>query len=148
MYRLAHAFWPRFYRLLRVGNPVVAPIWRRFGIGNVVRVVVPGRRTRREREVYLGLLRVGTRLYLGHPDIGCGWTHNLEAAGGGELEFPDGQALAFRAEALAPGPERDAVVRATFRQHPFPGSVLYWLSRRHVRAVGRFYRLVPADTSA
>ena len=32
----------------------------------------------------------------------------------------------------------------TFRQHPFPGTLLYWLSRDHVRVTGRYYRLLDA----
>lgn len=141
MSELAHAFWPRWYRILRWLEPAIEPFWRRFGIGNMVRVVIPGRRTGRPRSVFLGLLRVGERRYLGHPDVPTDWTRNLEAAGGGEVRFHDGRADRFRAILLEPGPERDAVIRATFRQHPFPGTVLYWLSRHHLQAVGRFYRL-------
>jgi len=139
--RLAHAFWPRFYRVLTWVEPAIEPVWRRTGLRNTVLLTVPGHRSGRPRHVYLGLLRVADRVYLGHPDLGCGWTRNLEAAGGGELEWPDGRLWTFRAVVLGPGRERDAVIRATFRQHPFPGTVLYWLSRRHIRAVGRFYRL-------
>ena len=40
------------------------------------------------------------------------------------------------------------MIRATFRQHPFPGNVLYWLARRHVRAVGTYYRIEPAQGDA
>ena len=40
--------------------------------------------------MFLGLLRVGGRRYLGHPDRACAWTLNLDAAGGGELEARDG----------------------------------------------------------
>ena len=139
--RLPHAFWPRFYRVLGRLDPVIGPIWRRFGIGNTVQVVIIGRRSGQRRAVYLGLLRVGGRSYLGHPDQGCAWTLNLDSAGRGELRSHDGRVETFRASALEPGPERDAVIRATFRQHPFPGPVLYWLGRRQIYAAGRFYRL-------
>ncbi len=117
--------------------------WRRVGVGNVVRVVLPGRRTGLPHAVFLGLLRVGERRYLGHPDVGCSWTANLDAAGGGVLELHDGRRLTFHAALLGDGPERDAVIRATYRQHPFPGGLLYWLFRRHLNAAGRFYRVTP-----
>jgi hypothetical protein len=139
--RFAHAFWPRWYRALGRLDPVIERAWRQLGIGNVVQIVVPGRRSGVPRAVFLGLLRVGERQYLGHPDLACAWTLNGEAAGGGKLRARDGQDRAFRMTLLEPGPERSAVIRATFRQHPFPGNVLYWLFRRHIAAVGRFYRL-------
>lgn len=143
--RLAHAFWPRWYRALARLDPWIEPAWRRVGIGNVVRVVVVGHRSGLPRAVFLGVLRVGDRRYLGHPDVACAWTRNLEAAGGGELEGRDGSREPFRARLLPPGPERDGVVRATFTQHPFPGGPIYWLFRANVRANGRFYRLEPAE---
>jgi hypothetical protein len=144
--RLAHAFWPRWYRALGRLDPLIERAWRRFGVGNVVRVVIVGRRSGQPRAIFLGLLHVGGRRYLGHPDIACAWTLNLDTAGGGELEGRDGRREPFTATLLPSGPEREAVIRATFRQHPFPGTVLYWLFRRHVRAVGRFYRIGEAPT--
>jgi hypothetical protein len=141
VFRLAHAFWPRWYRLLGRLDPLIERAWRRFGIGNVVRLVVPGRRSGVPRAVFLGVLRVGGQRYLGHPDVACAWTRNLEAAGGGELELRDGTREPFTAVLVEPGPERDAVIRATFTQHPFPGGAIYWLFRVNLRANGRFYRL-------
>jgi hypothetical protein len=141
---VAHAFWPRWYRGIARFDPMLEPWWGRFGAGNVVRVTIPGRRTGEPRSLFLGILRAGGRRYLGHPDISCAWTDNLDAAGGGEIEWRDGSREAFTAELLGPGPERDAVIRATFTQHPFPGGVLYWLLRGNLRAVGRFYRLSEA----
>lgn len=141
MSRLAHAFFPRFYRLLRLFEPVIGWVWRRVGVGNTVLVVIPGRRSGSPRSVFLGLLRVGDGWYLGHPDRACDWTRNLEAARAGEIRFHDCRAGTFRAVALEPGPERDAVIRATFHQHPIPGNLFYWLARHHIRAVGRIYRI-------
>ncbi|MCV2395155.1 hypothetical protein OEB99_12630 [Actinotalea sp. M2MS4P-6] len=141
-------FWPRIYRLLALLDPVIEWTWRRVGLGNVVRAVFPGRRTGQPRPVFVGVLRVGDQVYLGHPDVHCAWTLNMDAAGGGELELRDGRRRQFAAELLPPGSERDAVIRATFRQHPFPGGLMYWLARRHVRAVGRFYRLTPRPVRA
>jgi hypothetical protein len=147
MPNLAHAFWPRWYRLLGRLDPVLAWTWRRFGIGNTVRVVLVGRRSGQERAVFLGLLRSGGRRYLGHPDRVCAWTLNLDAAGGGEIEARDGTRERFTAILLEPGPERDAAIRATFTQHPFPGGPLYWLFRGNLRATGRFYRIDTVETA-
>lgn len=141
----AHAFWPRWYRALARLDPLIEPAWRRVGIGNVVRVVLVGRHSGLSRAVFLGVLRVGDQRYLGHPDVACAWTRNLEAAGGGELERRDGTREPFVATPLEPGPERDAVIRATFTQHPFPGGPIYWLFRANLRANGRFYRLAPVE---
>ena len=138
---LAHAFWPRWYRMLGRLDPMIERAWRRRGIGNVVRVVIIGRRSHQPRAVFLGLLRVAEERYLGHPDVACAWTRNLDAAGEGKLERRDGSHEPFTATLLPPGPERDAVIRATFTQHPFPGGPLYWLFRGNLRANGRFYRL-------
>ena len=151
MSQVAHAFWPRWYRGLARADGLIARAWRRSGIGNVVRVTIIGRRSGEPRSLYLGLLQVGDRSYLGHPDVACAWTSNLDAARGGELEHHGGRRFRFDATLLPPGPEREAVIRATFRQHPFPGTVLYWLFRGNVRAVGRFYRLdalEPVDAGA
>ncbi len=136
-----HRFFPRFYRLLRLLDPAIGAWWRRFGVGNTVVLVVPGRRTGVPRSVFLGLLTDGARRYLGHPDGECPWTRNLDAAGSGELLRHGVAPEPVRAALLPDGPERESVIRATFRQHPFPGNAIYWLARRHVRSVGRYYRI-------
>jgi hypothetical protein len=141
MSRFAHAFWPRMYGFLAKLDPAIERAWRRGWLRNTVQLVTIGRRTGLERRSFLGLLRLGERQYLGHPDLPCPWTLNLEAAGGGVMRFRDGRAVRFRAVLLPPGRERDAVIRSTFRQHGFPGGVVYWIFRRHIFAVGRFYRL-------
>lgn len=129
------------YGLLARLDPAIERIWRRGGLRNTVQLVTIGRRTGLERRSFLGLLRIGDRQYVGHPDQPCPWTLNLEAAGGGWVRFRDGHTVTFRAVLLDQGRERDAVIRATFRQHGFPGSVIYWIFRRHIFAVGCFYRL-------
>ncbi len=141
MSRIAHAFWPRLYGLLARLDPVIERLWRRGRLRNTVQLVTIGRRTGLERRSFLGLLRIGDRPYLGHPDLPCPWTLNLEAAGGGRMRYRDGRTVAFRAVLLEAGRERDAVIRRTFRQHGYPGGVVYWIFRRHIFAVGRFYRL-------
>jgi hypothetical protein len=138
---LAQAFWPRMYGLLARLDPAIERVWRRGWLRNTVQLVTIGRRTGLERRSFLGLLRLGERLYLGHPDRPCPWTLNLEASGGAVMRYQDGRAVAFRAVLLEPGRERDAVIRATFRQHGYPGGVIYWIFRRNIFAVGRFYRL-------
>jgi hypothetical protein len=141
MSSIAHAFWPRWYRGLALVEPLFRPIWRSVGIGNVVELVVPGRRTGLPRRCLLGLLTVGERQYLGHPDGPNVWTRNVEAAGGGMLRFYDGVELPFRATKLERGAERDGAIRATFVQHPFPAGVFYWLTRRRLAEAGVFYRI-------
>lgn len=139
------AFWSRalrwFYRFLRLIDPLVRAWYGPFGIGNTVDLVVRGRRSGKPRPVLLGLLRVGTRMYLGHPNGDVAWTNNLEAAGEGEVHIRGLPPLAIRPVRLPPGDEREGVIRASWRQHPFPGNVIYWLAREHVRAVGTFFRL-------
>jgi hypothetical protein len=129
------------YGLLARLDPAIERVWRRGWLRNTVQLVTIGRRTGLERRSFLGLLRLGERLYLGHPDVACPWTLNLEASGRGVMRYGDGRAVIFRAVLLEPGRERDAVIRATFRQHGFPGGVIYWIFRRNIFAVGRFYRL-------
>ncbi len=92
----------------------------------------------------VGLLVVGGRWYVGHPNGPVHWTRNLEAAGRATLRRPGMAPIAVAATPLAAGPERSAAIKATFVQHPFPGNVTYRLARHHVEAVGAFYRLEPA----
>lgn len=114
------------------------------GIGNTVDLVVTGRRTGRPRHVLLGLLRVADRIYLGHPNGDVAWTRNLETAALGEIRPYRFPAFTVRPVRLAAGHERDAVIGVTWHQHPFPGNLLYYLARGHIRAVGTYFRLEPA----
>lgn len=134
-----------FYRLLVLIDPLVRAWYSRFGLGNTVDLVVRGRRSGRPRPVLLGLLRVGDGLYLGHPNGEVAWTRNLEAAGEAEMHAHGFPPLAVRPVRLARGGERDAAIGATWRQHPFPGNLVYYLARRHIRDVGTFFRLEPID---
>ena len=103
-----------------------------------------GRRTGQPRRVLLGLLRDDGRWFLGHPNGDVAWTLNLEAAGGGELGFADGHSLPVRATRLAPGDLRDRAIAAT-RQHVFPGNLIYRLAWSHIRAVGTYFLIAPAE---
>lgn len=137
------AFFPAFYRLIRVGEPLLRRWLRRYPLGDTVELTVVGRRSGRPRRVLLGLLTAGGAWYVGHPAGASDWTRNLDAAATATVRRPGHEAVTVRAILLADGPERERAIRATFRQHPFPGNVIYRLARDHVRAVGRFYRLEP-----
>ncbi len=141
-------FWPIWYRAIRVFEPGLRWWLARARLGDTVEVVIAGRRSGLPRSVLLGLLAIGDRRYIGHPAGAAAWTHNLDAAGRARVILADSNVVETIATPLEPGPERDAVIRATFRQHPFPGNVLYWLSRGNLRRVGRFYRLEPTALTA
>ena len=129
------------YRVLGWLEPLIRRYWLGYGLGNVVQVTIPGRRTGRPRTTLLGVLQANDTLYLGHPNGPAQWTRNLDAAGGRLQMTWTGEApVAFQAQLLPPGPERDRAIRATW-QHPFPGDLIYRLGRRHIQAVGRYYRL-------
>lgn len=132
-----------FYRFLVLIDPLVRAWYRRFGIGITVDLIVRGRRSGHPRPVLLGLLRVGDQLYLGHPNGDVDWTRNLDAAGEAELRSRGLPPLSIRPVRLDPGPERDAAIRATWHQQPFPGNLIYFLARRHIAAVGTYFRLEP-----
>jgi len=141
------SFWRRAfrvqYRILAWLDPMTRAVWRRFGIGNVCDVRVTRRDGRGERSRLLGLLLADGGMYLGHPNGDVGWTRDLDAAGGGVLRYHNGVEWRFSAARLPMGEERERAIRAT-SQHPFPGNLVYRLGRRHIRAVGAFFRLEPA----
>ncbi len=134
-------FFPRWYRLIRFAEPLLRRWLERFSLGDTVLLTVPGRRTGLPRTVPLGLLIVGGRWYVGHPAGAAAWTANLDGASAADVALTRRPPVTVRATPIQAGSERDRVIRATFRQHPFPGNVIYWLARDHIRAVGRFYRL-------
>ena len=131
------------YRLIRLLDPLVRPWWRGYGLGNIVELRVPGRRSGRPRPVLLGLLRDGNRWFLGHPNGDVPWTRNLEAAGAAELSLSWPGAIEIQATRLPDGELRDRAILAT-GQHVFPGNVVYRLARSHIRAVGTYFLIEPA----
>lgn len=137
-------FFRGLYRLLRVFDPVIRRSYRSVGMGNVHELLVRSRGSGRQRSLLLGLLRTEQGLYLGHPNGWAPWTRDLQAAGRGDLVWGDNEPIAFRPVLLGDGPERDAVIRATWTQHPFPGNLIYSAFRRHVRRNGVYFRLEPA----
>ena len=146
--RLWSGVWRLLYRVMRILDPV-ARSWvanRLPGLDGVVEIRVRGRRTGRERRALLTLLRLGDHWYLGHPNGTAAWQRNAEAAGWLEVNPPAAHGSRFRAVRLDAGPERDAIIRATVVQQPFPADVLYRLSLRHVAAVGGYHRLEPISS--
>lgn len=145
-------FFRIMYRLLRLMDPLIrsalavgAP-----GLDGIVSVSFPGRRTGRPRRTLLTVLSVGGRWYIGHPNGDTGWTRNAEAAGAVAIDPAPatGGARSFRVVRLPPGPERDAAIAATRTQQPFPGNVIYGAARRHIQAVGVYFRLEAVDREA
>jgi hypothetical protein len=135
------------YRLIRLLDPLIRVWWRGYGLGNVVELQVPGRRTGRDRRILLGLLRDEGSWFLGHPNGDVPWTLNLAAAGGGRLSLSWPMTIAIRARRLGPGSERDRAILAT-SQHVFPGNIVYRLARAHVRAVGAYFAIEMVDDPA
>ena len=138
------------YRFLTLAGPIIRAWAGRFGLGNTVVLTVTGRRTGRPRSVALGLIRVQGAWYLGHPNGDASWTLNLRAAGGGSLRWPGQSPVRIVARELPAGDERRRAIAATWHQHPFPGNVIYWLARRHILAVGQYFRVQigPGDDAA
>jgi deazaflavin-dependent oxidoreductase (nitroreductase family) len=132
------------YAVLRVLDPLIRWMWFSVGIGITARLTVTGRRTRRQRSVLIGLLRVNGAWYVGHPNGEVGWTANLREAGRATIaQYPESP-FEVTATPLADGPERDRVIRATAEQQPFPGNLVYRAARRHILSEGRYFRLEPA----
>jgi hypothetical protein len=129
------------YAVLAVLDPLVRAWWGRFGLGNVMELRVARRDGAGTRSRLVGLLHAGAGEYVGHPNGHVGWTLDLAAAGTATVTQPGGSGQReVRAELLSAGAERDRAIAAT-TQHPFPGNVIYRLGRRHIRAVGVFFRL-------
>jgi hypothetical protein len=133
------------YRGLRLMTPLVrsALALGLPGLDGVVELTVPGRRTGHPRTTPITILRVEDRWYVGHPNGECGWTRNAAAVGEIRIDPPGARGDRFRVVRLAPGDERDAVIRSTWTQQPFPGRLVYRAARRHVAAVGVYHRLEP-----
>jgi hypothetical protein len=91
--------------------------------------------------VLVTMLVVDGRPYVGHPNGDAPWTRNVDATLELALRAASGERTRYRVVRLRPGPERDAVIRATWSQQPFPGDVIYALARRHVAATGVYFRL-------
>ena len=137
--------WRILYRLIRLLDPVLrswlANGWP--GLDGVVELRTIGRRTGRRRRALVTLLGLDGRWYVGHPNGLTAWQRNAEAAGWLEIDPPAVHGARFAVARLAPGSERDAVIKATGVQQFFPANVVYRLARRHIAAVGVYHRLEP-----
>ncbi len=133
------------YRFLRLTDPFIrsAIAMRAPGLDGIVRITVPGRRSGRTRRTLLTLLSVDGAWYLGHPNGETPWTLNAQSTGWLEVDPPPVAGPRVIVTRLAAGPERDAVIRATWSQQPFPGNLIYRAARRHIAAVGVYFRLEP-----
>ena len=140
--------WRAIYRTMRVLDPLVRS-WVANdlpGLNGVVQMRFVGRRTDRPRRILITLLGVDGSWYVGHPNGEASWVRNAEASGWVDIDPPARHGPRFSVHRLAAGPERDAVIRATVRQQPFPANLVYWASQRHVAAVGVYHRLAPVPT--
>jgi deazaflavin-dependent oxidoreductase (nitroreductase family) len=133
------------YRLLRLLDPLIrswiangAP-----GLDGIVELRTVGRRSGRPRRTFVTLLSVDERFYVGHPNGTAEWLANLLASGWVDVDPPGAGGPRYSVDRLPPGAERDAVIRATWTQQPFPANLLYRAARRHVAAVGEYIRLTP-----
>ena len=131
------------YAFIRLLDPLFRWTWFSVGIGITSKLTVRGRTTGRDRSVLVGLLRVGGEWYVGHPNGEVAWTANLRRAGWARIAPRPETVLEVAAVPLGSGPERDAVIRATGEQQPFPANVLYRCARRHILSQGRYFRLEP-----
>ncbi|HEX2756613.1 MAG TPA: hypothetical protein VHM48_14185 [Candidatus Limnocylindrales bacterium] len=118
------------------------------GLARVVELRYVGRRTGRTRRTLVTLLSHDGTWYVGHPNGEAGWVRNAEASGWVDVEPPGPLGPRFSVQRLDDGAERDAVIRSTARQQPFPANLLYRAAQRHVAAVGVYHRLEPFRDAA
>jgi hypothetical protein len=91
------------------------------------------------------LFELGGTWYVGNPNGDAQWARNL-AASSTAVVVRGPERTGVVATLLPAGPERDRVVRNTSHQPP-PASLIYRLGRRHVSAVGAYFRLEPVKTA-
>ena len=140
--------WRLGYRFLRLVDPLVRSSLALGlpGLGSTVEIRTVGRRSGRPRRVLVTLLRVEEAWIVGHPNGEAAWIRNAESAGWVDVDPPPPSGSRCAVRRLADGPDRDAAIRATWTQQPFPANLLYRAAARHVAAVGVYLRLVPDGT--
>ena len=147
------AVWAVAFRVMYRGLRLLDPLIRSWmatgmpGLDGVVELRYAGRQTGRARRTLVTLIDVDGRWYAGHPNGPAGWVRNVEAAGSVEIEPAGVHGSRFAVRRLEAGPERDAVIRATWTQQPFPANLIYRAARRHVAAVGVYHRLEPTPAA-
>jgi hypothetical protein len=142
--------WRAMYRGIRILDPLIRS-WIANdlpGLQGIVELRFVGRRTGRSRRVLITLLHHDGRWYVGHPNGEASWVQNAEASGWVDVEPPGAHGPRFAIQRLSAGAERDAVIRATTRQQPFPANLLYQAAQRHIAAVGVYHRLLPIPAIA
>jgi hypothetical protein len=127
-----------------VPRPLMESVRRRNRHVPIEEFVFVGRRTGQERRLLLNLIEVEGSWYVGHPNGTSNWVRNLAAAGGCQVIRRDHEPVRVTATELAVGPERDAVVART-GELPAPAGFVYRRAARHIRVVGRFFRLTPIE---
>jgi len=135
-FRVAYAF-------LRLIDPLLRWTWFSVGLGITSRLTVKGRQTGRDRSVLIGLIRVGGRWYVGHPNGEVAWTANLRSEPRARIAPRPEAPLDVMAKPLVDGRERDAAIHAACEQQPFPANLLYSAARHHILHEGRYFRLEP-----
>jgi hypothetical protein len=128
-------------------TPMMRAVRRLLPESPIEEFVIVGRRTGRERRMLLGLFDIDGVWYAGHPNGTSHWIRNLEAAGGCTVVRRDGVPIAVRAIEVTDPAEREAVIRRTGTQ-PAPAGNVYRGAQRHIRAVGRYFRLERLEGSA
>jgi len=139
-----------FYRIIRLVAPLVRSAVANDlpGVNGIVEIRFVGRRSGSLRRTLVTLLNHDGAWYIGHPNGAAAWIRNAEAAGWVDVEPAGAHGARHAIHRLPDGPERDAVIRATVRQQPFPANLLYRAALRHIAAVGVYDRLDPIDGSA
>jgi hypothetical protein len=137
IWRMGYVVVRRSGRLVRLFVVIGAP-----GYDNeIVELRLVGRRSGRPRPVLLTLIRFDGAWYVGHPNGPRAWLANLAAADSVVMSLPKSGSVRVRGVALRLGRERDAVIRQTAFQQPWPGSMLYRAAQRHILRAGIYYRL-------
>ena len=134
-----------FYRIIRLVAPLVRSAVANGlpGVNGIVEIRFVGRRSGKPRRTLVTLLSHDGAWYIGHPNGAAEWILNAEAAGWVDVEPAGVHGARHAVHRLPDGPERDAVIRETVRQQPFPANLLYRAALRHIAAVGVYDRLDP-----